>query len=136
MLKCYSILISLRRDLATRNCIISSDFSAKISLPGLSRDKYNKEYFKFKNQLLPVRWMAPECLQDDDCSIKSDVFSFAVLMWELFTQATEIPFKNLTDEEYVTQAQAGKLEWKVAEKTPENLHKILVSSGPIGDWVH
>ncbi|XP_065083102.1 tyrosine-protein kinase-like otk [Ochlerotatus camptorhynchus] len=117
----------IHKDLATRNCIISSDFSAKISLPGLSRDKYNKEYFKFKNQLMPVRWMAPECLQDDDFSIKSDTFSFGVLMWELFTQATEIPFKDLTDEEYVTQGQAGKLEWKVAEKTPESLHKILAT---------
>ncbi|XP_055532558.1 tyrosine-protein kinase-like otk isoform X2 [Wyeomyia smithii] len=117
----------IHKDLATRNCIISSDFSAKISLPALSRDKYSKEYFKFKNQLLPVRWMAPECLQDDDYSIKSDIFSFAVLVWELFTQATELPFKDLSEEEYVTQAQAGKLEWKVAEKTPEALHKILTS---------
>ncbi|EAT40388.1 AAEL007876-PA, partial [Aedes aegypti] len=117
----------IHKDLATRNCIISSDFSAKISLPGLSRDKYNKEYFKYKNQLMPVRWMAPECLQDDDFSIKSDIFSFAVLLWELFTTATELPFKDLTDEEYVTQAQSGKLEWKLADKTPENLHKILTS---------
>ncbi|XP_053690254.1 tyrosine-protein kinase-like otk [Sabethes cyaneus] len=117
----------IHKDLATRNCIISSDFSAKISLPALSRDKYSKEYFKFKNQLLPVRWMAPECLQDDDFSIKSDIFSFAVLVWELFTQATELPFKDLSEEEYVTQAQAGKLEWKVAENTPEALHKILTT---------
>ncbi|XP_058458429.1 tyrosine-protein kinase-like otk [Malaya genurostris] len=117
----------IHKDLATRNCIISSDFSAKISLPALSRDKYNKEYFKFRNQLLPVRWMAPECIQDDDYSIKSDIYSFAVLVWELFTQATEIPFKDLTDEEYVTQAQGGKLEWKLAEKTPEGLHKILTT---------
>ncbi|XP_062535485.1 tyrosine-protein kinase-like otk [Armigeres subalbatus] len=117
----------IHKDLATRNCIISSDFSAKIAMPGLSRDKYNKEYFKYKNQLMPVRWMAPECLQDDDFSIKSDIFSFAVLMWELFTTALELPFKEFTDEEYVTQAQTGKLEWKLAEKTPENLHKILTS---------
>ncbi|XP_058827273.1 tyrosine-protein kinase-like otk [Topomyia yanbarensis] len=117
----------IHRDLATRNCIISSDFSAKISMPALSRDKYSKEYFKFKNQLMPVRWMAPECIQDDDYSIKSDIYAFAVLVWELFTQAIEIPFKDLTDEEYVTQAQSGKLEWKVAEKTPEGLHKILTS---------
>ncbi|XP_055622002.1 tyrosine-protein kinase-like otk [Toxorhynchites rutilus septentrionalis] len=117
----------IHKDLATRNCIISSDFSAKITLPALSRDKYSKEYFKYKNQLMPVRWMAPECLQDDDFSIKSDIYSFAVLVWELFTQATSLPFKDLTDEEYLAQAQAGKLEWKVAEETPTELHKILIS---------
>uniref|UniRef100_A0A182SZ28 Protein kinase domain-containing protein n=1 Tax=Anopheles maculatus TaxID=74869 RepID=A0A182SZ28_9DIPT len=115
------------RDLATRNCIISSDFSAKISMPALARDKYSKEYCKHRNQLMPIRWMAPECFQEDDYSIKSDIFSFAVLVWELFTNAIELPFKEQTDEEVITSAQTGKLEWKVAEKTPEALHKILTS---------
>ncbi|XP_053679684.1 tyrosine-protein kinase-like otk [Anopheles nili] len=117
----------IHKDLATRNCIISSDFSAKISLPALARDKYSKEYCKHRNQLMPIRWMAPECFQEDDYSIKSDVYSFAVLVWELFTNATELPFKDQTDEEVITCAQTGKLEWKVADKTPEALHKILTS---------
>ncbi|XP_061509082.1 tyrosine-protein kinase-like otk [Anopheles gambiae] len=117
----------IHKDLATRNCIISSDFSAKISMPALGRDKYSKEYCKHRNQLMPIRWMAPECFQEDDYSIKSDIYSFAVLVWELFTNATELPFKEQTDEEIITAAQAGKLEWKVAEKTPEALHKILTS---------
>uniref|UniRef100_A0A182K7Q2 Tyrosine-protein kinase-like otk n=1 Tax=Anopheles christyi TaxID=43041 RepID=A0A182K7Q2_9DIPT len=117
----------IHKDLATRNCIISSDFSAKISMPALGRDKYSKEYCKHRNQLMPIRWMAPECFQEDDYSIKSDIFSFAVLVWELFTNAIEIPFKDQTDEEIITAAQTGKLEWKVAEKTPEALHKILTS---------
>uniref|UniRef100_A0A9I3GJ73 Tyrosine-protein kinase-like otk n=1 Tax=Anopheles farauti TaxID=69004 RepID=A0A9I3GJ73_9DIPT len=117
----------IHKDLATRNCIISSDFSAKISMPALARDKYAKEYCKHRNQLMPIRWMAPECFQEDDYSIKSDIFSFAVLVWELFTNATELPFKEQTDEEVITNAQTAKLEWKVAEKTPEALHKILTS---------
>ncbi|KFB47498.1 hypothetical protein ZHAS_00015452 [Anopheles sinensis] len=117
----------IHKDLATRNCIISSDFSAKISLPALARDKYSKEYCKHRNQLLPVRWMAPECFQEDDHSIKSDIFSFAVLVWELFTNAIELPQKDLTDEEVISGALTGKLEWKVAESTPEALHKILTS---------
>uniref|UniRef100_A0A182JFE0 Tyrosine-protein kinase-like otk n=1 Tax=Anopheles atroparvus TaxID=41427 RepID=A0A182JFE0_ANOAO len=117
----------IHKDLATRNCIISSDFSAKISLPALARDKYSKEYCKHRNQLLPVRWMAPECFQEDDHSIKSDIFSFAVLVWELFTNAIELPQKDLSDEEVIAGALTGKLEWKVADSTPEALHKILAS---------
>ena len=114
------------RDLATRNCLISSDFSAKISLPCLCKDKYSKEYFKHRNQLVPLRWMSPESIQDDDWSIKSDVFSFGVLVWELFTQSVELPFKDLSNEEFLNSAQNGKLEWKLAENTPTELHKILV----------
>uniref|UniRef100_A0A182LT88 Tyrosine-protein kinase-like otk n=1 Tax=Anopheles culicifacies TaxID=139723 RepID=A0A182LT88_9DIPT len=117
----------IHKDLATRNCIISSDFSAKISMPALARDKYSKEYCKHRNQLMPIRWMAPECFQEDDYSIKSDIYSFAVLVWELFTNAIELPFKEQTDEQIITSAQTGKLEWKVADKTPEALHKILTS---------
>ncbi|XP_035790083.1 tyrosine-protein kinase-like otk isoform X1 [Anopheles albimanus] len=118
----------IHKDLATRNCIISSDFSAKISMPALARDKYSREYCRHRNQLMPVRWLAPECFHEDDWSIKSDVYAFAVLVWELFTNATELPFKELTDEEVISSAaQPGKLERQVADGTPEALHKILTS---------
>ncbi|XP_050091800.1 tyrosine-protein kinase-like otk [Anopheles aquasalis] len=118
----------IHKDLATRNCIISSDFSAKISMPALARDKYSREYCRHRNQLMPVRWLAPECFHEDDWSIKSDVYAFAVLVWELFTNATELPFKELTDEEVISSAaQPGKLERQLAEGTPEALHKILTS---------
>ncbi|XP_059607865.1 tyrosine-protein kinase-like otk [Phlebotomus argentipes] len=117
----------IHRDLATRNCVISSDFRAKISLPALSRDKYAREYFKYRNQSLPLRWLAPECLQDDDYSTKSDVWAFGVTVWEIFTQAREIPFEAMTNEEVFGQAQAGKLEWRVADETPDCLKPVLMT---------
>lgn len=115
------------RDLATRNCIISSDFSCKISLPGLNKDKYSKEYYKLRNQLIPLRWTAPECIQDDDYSIKSDVFSYGVLVWELFTHSKSLPHSNISNDNFVNALQNNKLEWKVADNTPEDLRKILSS---------
>lgn len=115
------------RDLATRNCIITSKFTAKISLPGLCKDKYSREYYKHRNQLLPLRWLAPECLSDDDYSIKSDIFAFGVLVWEIFTQAVKLPHETIPNEQYVTLAQNGKLGWEVAKDTPEKLKNILVS---------
>ncbi|XP_055706072.1 tyrosine-protein kinase-like otk isoform X2 [Phlebotomus papatasi] len=117
----------IHRDLATRNCVISSDFRAKISYPALSRDKYSREYFKYRNQVIPLRWLAPECLQDDDYSTKSDVWAYGVVVWELFTRATEIPFESLSNEEVFAQAQAGKLEWSISEATPECLRPILMT---------
>lgn len=113
--------------MATRNCLITSRFTAKISLPGLSKDKYSKEYYKHRNQLIPIRWLAPECLSDDDYSIKSDVFAYGVLVWEIFTQAVKIPFEEIPNEQYLALAQAGKLGWQVADETPEQLKNILVS---------
>lgn len=97
-------------------------------MPGLCKDKYSREYYKHRNQLLPpLRWLAPECLSDDDYSIKSDIFAFGVLVWEIFTQAVKLPHETVPNEQYVTLAQNGKLAWEVAKDTPEKLKNILVS---------
>lgn len=116
----------LYRDLATRNCIVSSDFIVKVSYPGLCKDKYSREYFKHRNSLLPVRWLAPECIQEDEYTTKSDIFAYGVMVWELFTQSTKLPFEELTNEEFVRKHQNYQIDWECAPKTPEDLQDILV----------
>uniref|UniRef100_A0A1I8M490 Tyrosine-protein kinase-like otk n=1 Tax=Musca domestica TaxID=7370 RepID=A0A1I8M490_MUSDO len=117
----------IHKDLATRNCIISSDFIVKVSYPALCKDKYSREYFKHRNTLLPIRWLAPECIQEDEYTTKSDIYAFGVVVWELFTQATKMPFEELSNEEVIQRSQAQKLEWQCAEGTPECLKEILTS---------
>lgn len=101
-------------DLAARNCVISSVFVAKVSIPGLCRDKYAAEYHRLKDQqrLLPVRWMAPElvCREgggDGEPSTKTDVWSYGVCVWELFNQGVELPYAQWTNEEYVERLKSG-----------------------------
>ncbi|XP_036333186.1 tyrosine-protein kinase-like otk isoform X2 [Rhagoletis pomonella] len=117
----------IHKDLATRNCVISSDFIVKVSYPALSKDKYSREYYKHRNTLLPVRWLAPECIQEDDYTTKSDIFAFAVIVWELFSQATKLPFEELSNEEVIQRSQNGKLEWACANGTPDSLKEILLA---------
>lgn len=113
--------------MATRNCAISSDFIVKVSYPALSKDKYSREYFKHRNTLLPIRWLAPECIQEDDYTTKSDIFAFGVVVWELFSQATKVPFEELSNEEVIQRSQSGHLDWACASGTPDGLKEILVS---------
>ncbi|XP_030554097.1 tyrosine-protein kinase-like otk [Drosophila novamexicana] len=115
------------RDLATRNCVISSEFIVKVAYPALCKDKYSREYHKHRNTLLPVRWLAPECIQEDEYTTKSDIFAFGVVVWELFNQATKLPHEDLTNEQVVQRALANTLEWSVAEGTPDCLKEILLS---------
>lgn len=129
-----NICTSLHRDLATRNCIISSDFIVKVSYPALCKDKYSREYFKHRNTLLPIRWLAPECIQEDEYTTKSDIYAFGVVVWELFTQATKMPLEELSNEEVIQRSQAQKLEWQCAEGTPECLKEILVGCAIENIW--
>lgn len=117
----------IHKDLAARNCVITSNFVAKVSYPALNRDTYCKEYYKNKNVLIPLRWMAPECLCDDDYSTKSDVFAYGVLVWELYTRAASLPLEELSNDEFMTLAKENKLERKLADQTPTELISILVS---------
>ncbi|KAH8421075.1 hypothetical protein KR222_010720, partial [Zaprionus bogoriensis] len=115
------------RDLATRNCVISSEFIVKVAYPALCKDKYSREYHKHRNTLLPLRWLAPECIQEDEYTTKSDIFAFAVVVWELFNQATKLPHEELSNEQVLQQALANTLQWSVAEQTPACLKEILLS---------
>uniref|UniRef100_A0A0K8U9L3 Tyrosine-protein kinase-like otk n=3 Tax=Bactrocera latifrons TaxID=174628 RepID=A0A0K8U9L3_BACLA len=117
----------IHKDLATRNCVISSDFIVKVSYPALSKDKYSREYFKHRNTLLPIRWLAPECIQEDDFTTKSDIFAFGVVVWELFSQATKVPFEELSNEEVIQRNQSGNLDWACANGTPDGLKDILLT---------
>lgn len=47
-------------------------------------------------KVLPVRWLSPEALLEEEHSMKSSVFSWAWLAWEILTQAA-IPHAELTD---------------------------------------
>ena len=92
----------VHRDIATRNCLVDPQFVCKIADFGLSRDVYELDYYGLggKSELLPVRWMSPESLLYGRFTVKSDVWSYGVLMWEVFTFATQ-PYFGATNQEVI-----------------------------------
>jgi serine/threonine protein kinase len=98
----------VHRDIAARNMLIAADYTIKITDFGLSRQiDTTKDYYRSAGcGKLPVRWMAPECLDDGMFTPASDVWSVAVCFWEIFTGAT-IPYTDLTNREVYDHVTSG-----------------------------
>uniref|UniRef100_A0A8C8VQM5 Inactive tyrosine-protein kinase 7 n=1 Tax=Pelusios castaneus TaxID=367368 RepID=A0A8C8VQM5_9SAUR len=114
----------VHKDLAARNCLISAQRQVKVSALSLTKDVYNSEYYHFRQAWIPLRWMPPEAVLEDEFSTKSDVWSFGILMWEVFTHG-ELPHTKLTDDEVLAGLQAGRMKLPHPEGCPSKLYKLM-----------
>uniref|UniRef100_A0AAX7VRS6 receptor protein-tyrosine kinase n=1 Tax=Astatotilapia calliptera TaxID=8154 RepID=A0AAX7VRS6_ASTCA len=76
----------IHRDLAARNILLTHGRVAKICDFGLARDiTTDASYVLRGNARLPVKWMSPESIFDCVYTIESDVWSYGILLWEIFS---------------------------------------------------
>ncbi|XP_034939259.1 tyrosine-protein kinase-like otk [Chelonus insularis] len=113
----------VHKDIAARNCLISSNLSLKISMTCMSKEPYQQEYAKYRNQVIPLRWLPYEAVYEDEYSTKSDVYSFSCLLWEIFHQG-ELPFIKLNDDTVLTQLKSHGLVWKAHKAAPPALQEL------------
>lgn len=118
--KCY-----VHRDLATRNCLITDNLTVKISDFGLARSVHRLEYYKGSdNDAIPIRWMPLESILYNKFSVESDVWSFGVLLWEIFSFALQ-PYYGMTHEEVVEYLKDGK-NLVCPENTPVQIFDLML----------
>ncbi|XP_054942243.1 fibroblast growth factor receptor 3 isoform X2 [Physeter macrocephalus] len=114
----------IHRDLAARNVLVTEDNVMKIADFGLARDVHNLDYYKkTTNGRLPVKWMAPEALFDRVYTHQSDVWSFGVLLWEIFTLGGS-PYPGIPVEELFKLLKEGHRMDKPANCT-HDLYMIM-----------
>lgn len=110
--------------------LVGEDYVLKVADFGLARDIYKEEnYVKTTSGLLPVKWMAIEALVDRVYTHKSDVWSFGVLLWELFTLGGS-PYPGLpANEVYQYLMEGNRMEQPL--DCPDEMYEIMCHS-----WMH
>lgn len=110
----------VHRDIAARNCLVTkgtivkiADFGMAHSLPDASSpgtpaaDVMDHVLIKATNARLPVRWMALESLREGRYSLRSDIWSFGVLLWEIATLGVVCPYRGSSLREFGPLLVAG-----------------------------
>jgi len=120
----------VHRDLAARNVLVGENYVLKVADFGLARDIYKDEhYVKTTAGLLPVKWMAIEALVDRVYTHKSDVWSFGVLLWELFTLGGS-PYPGLPANEVYQYLMEGQ-RMDIPVNCPDEMYEIMCNC-----WQH
>ena len=117
----------IHRDIATRNCLINHNLVVKIADFGMSRQANNMDYYRIGSakSFLPVRWMPPEALLYGKFTVKSDVWSFGVLMWEVYTFGHQ-PYSGSSNYEVIDRIKEGRI-LECPELCPASIYDIMKS---------
>uniref|UniRef100_H3CY70 Tyrosine-protein kinase receptor n=1 Tax=Tetraodon nigroviridis TaxID=99883 RepID=H3CY70_TETNG len=98
----------VHRDLATRNCLVGEHLVVKIGDFGMSRDIYSTDYYRVGGRtMLPIRWMPPESIMYRKFTTESDIWSFGVVLWEIFTYGKQ-PWYQLSNTEAIECITQGR----------------------------
>ncbi len=96
----------VHRDLAARNVLVSSDYSCKISDFGFARHTSEGTIETSENMRVPVRWVAPEVFETKVYTTKSDVWSFGILLTELYDHGA-VPYGDWNPHRIVRKVRRG-----------------------------
>nr|KAG5686594.1 hypothetical protein BaRGS_019492 [Batillaria attramentaria] len=117
----------VHRDLAARNILIKDKKQVKISDFGLSRATgAGSDYYKASHGgRWPIKWYAPESVNYGHFSHASDVWSFGITLWEMFSFG-QSPYGEKKGIEVVQFIEKGKRLSK-PEKCPEIVYQTMLS---------
>ena len=100
----------IHRDLAARNILVGENNIVKVADFGLARVIQDDEYCAREGAKFPIKWTAPEAALYNRFTIKSDVWSFGIMLTELITHG-RVPYPGMTNAEVLTQVSAA-FSWR------------------------
>ncbi|XP_060794044.1 tyrosine-protein kinase Srms isoform X2 [Neoarius graeffei] len=114
----------VHRDLAARNILVGSDLECKVADFGLARIIKDSVYTASRNTKIPVRWTAPEAALHQRFSVKSDVWSFGVLLYEMMSRG-KMPYEGKTNKEVLEILTSG-YRLPSPSRCPPNIYRMMM----------
>ena len=120
----------IHRDLAARNCLLTFDNVLKISDFGLARsilsDTDEAIYQPLTPIKIPVRWTAPETFLNAIYTSASDVWSYGIVLWEIFSAGT-MPWPECQTNDRVRDVVQSGVKHQKPEKMPQSFYDMVMS---------
>ncbi|EGT47161.1 hypothetical protein CAEBREN_08135 [Caenorhabditis brenneri] len=115
----------VHRDVAARNVLVHEGTACKIGDFGLCRYIYaDQSQYKSKGGKLPLKWMSPEAIRHYEFTIKSDVWSFGILLFEVITLGGS-PYPGMPPEDVLPYLEGGGRIEK-PDNCPENFYDVMI----------
>ncbi|CAO4360948.1 unnamed protein product [Caenorhabditis nigoni] len=112
----------VHRDLAARNVLLDEELVAKVSDFGLAK-KANSQSNDSASGKFPIKWTAPEALRHSQFTTKSDVWSFGILLWEIFSFG-RVPYPRIPIQDVVRYIEKG-YRMEAPEGCPPEVFKVM-----------
>jgi len=96
----------IHRDLAARNILVGKDKVVKVADFGLARVIEDSEYTARQGAKFPIKWTSPEAALYGKFTIKSDVWSYGILLYELITYGA-VPYTGMQNREVIEHVEKG-----------------------------
>eukprot|EP01139_Manchomonas_bermudensis_P014285 Amastigsp_a508342_82.p1 type:complete len:742 gc:universal Amastigsp_a508342_82:35-2260(+) len=112
----------LHRDLKSLNVLLDENYRAIICDFGLSKFK-EASIQSNKSPIGTPQWMAPEVMQSPTYGLEADVYSFAMIVWEITHGA--VPFSDVRHPFQIMMAVAKGERPHVSSKCPKYLATLM-----------
>lgn len=116
----------IHRDLAARNILVGENNVVKVADFGLARIIEDSEYTARQGAKFPIKWTAPEAALYGKFSIKSDVWSYGILLYELITYG-QIPYPGMPNRQVIEYIEHGsRMPKPQGVECPESVYSCMI----------